>query len=43
MHIASMHDYNHYLHEVIADIPGIVGIETSIVIGEIKRSRTLAL
>ncbi len=43
MHIASMRDYNHYLHEVIADIPGIVGIETSIVIGQIKRSRTLAL
>ncbi len=43
MHIANMNDYNRYLHEVIADIPGIVGIETSIVIGQIKRSRTLAL
>ena len=42
MHITSMRDYNHYLHEVIADIPGIIGIETSIVIGEIKRSRSLA-
>ncbi len=43
MHIANMHDYNYYLHEVIADIPGIVGIETSIVIGQIKRSQVFAL
>lgn len=42
-HIASMRDYNRYLHEIIADIPGIVGIETSIVIGRIKQSRTLPL
>lgn len=43
MHVSSMQDYNRYLHEVIADVPGIVGIETNIVIGRIKRSRTLAL
>ncbi len=43
MHLASINDYNRYLREVIADIPGIIGIETSVVIGEVKNSKVLAL
>ncbi len=43
MHLASINDYNRYLREVIADIPGIIGIETSVVIGEVKNNRVLAL
>ncbi len=43
MHLASINDYNRYLREVIANIPGIIGIETSVVIGEVKNNRVLAL
>ncbi len=43
MHLAGINDYNRYLREVIADIPGIIGIETSVVIGEVKNSKVLAL
>jgi len=43
MHLAGINDYNRYLREVIADIPGIIGIETSVVIGEVKNNKVLAL
>ncbi len=43
MHLSGINDYNRYLREVIADIPGIIGIETSVVIGEVKNSKVLAL
>ena len=39
MHTASMQDYNLYLRNVVAKIPGIVSIQTSVVIGNIKRAR----
>ena len=40
MHTASMQDYNLYLRNVVAKIPGIVSIQTSVVIGNIKRARS---
>lgn len=43
MHLPGISDYNHYLREVIADIPGIIGIETSVIIGEVKNTKVLAL
>ena len=43
LHLESMEDYNHYLHVVLADVPGIAGIETSIVIGNVKQTHALAL
>ncbi len=43
MHLAGINDYNRYLREVIADIPGIIGIETSVMIGEVKNNKVLEL
>ena len=40
LHLPAMEDYNHYLHTVLADVPGIAGIETSIVIGNVKHIKT---
>ncbi len=42
MHTASMQDYNLYLRNVVAKIPGIVSIQTSVVIGNIKRARSFS-
>ena len=43
LHLQSMEDYNRYLHAVLADVPGIAGIETSIVIGNVKQTHELGL
>jgi len=43
MHLSGISDYNRYLREVIANIPGIIGIETSVVIGEVKNEKVLVL
>lgn len=40
---ANMKAYNRYLREVLAELPGVRGIETSVVIGEIKNSPGLPL
>ncbi|MCP4318708.1 MAG: Lrp/AsnC family transcriptional regulator [Hyphomicrobiales bacterium] len=36
LRLAGMKDYNRYLREVLAELPGVSGIETSIVIGKVK-------
>ncbi|WP_136658170.1 Lrp/AsnC family transcriptional regulator [Nitratireductor sp. XY-223] len=36
LRLAGMKDYNRYLRDVLAELPGISGIETSIVIGKVK-------
>ena len=40
---ANMKAYNRYLREVLAELPGVRGIETSVVIGQIKNSPGLPL
>ena len=34
--LSGMRDYNEYLRNVLAELPGIFGIETSVVIGQVK-------
>ncbi|MFK5980650.1 MAG: Lrp/AsnC family transcriptional regulator [Rhizobiaceae bacterium] len=41
MRIPSMESYNSYLREILAELPGIFGIETSVVIGKVKDSPQL--
>ena len=36
MHVRDMKHYDHYVHEILSDIPGIFEIQTSIVISRIK-------
>lgn len=36
LRLAGMKDYNRYLREVLAELPGVSGIETSVVIGKVK-------
>ncbi len=38
-----MRDYNRYLREVLAEMPGVFGIETSVVIGPVKNTPHLPL
>ncbi|MEM6497305.1 MAG: Lrp/AsnC family transcriptional regulator [Pseudomonadota bacterium] len=41
--LPSMQDYNAYLRNVLAELPGVFGIETSVVIGEVKNTPHLPL
>ena len=41
--LPGMSDYNQYLREVLAELPGIFGIETSVIIGPVKDTPHLAL
>jgi len=41
--LASMTDYNVYLRDVLAELPGVFGIETSVVIGHVKDTPHLPL
>ena len=43
IHLQDMATYNQYLHSVIANVPGIAQIESSVVIGNIKSTHRLAL
>lgn len=43
LHLPSMSAYNRYLHTVIANVPGIAQIESSVVIGNIKSTHRLGL
>ena len=36
LRLAGMKDYNRYLREVLTELPGVSGIETSVVIGKVK-------
>ncbi|MGI9409754.1 MAG: Lrp/AsnC family transcriptional regulator [Hyphomicrobiaceae bacterium] len=40
---SNMKNYNHYLRNVLAELPGVFGIETSVVIGEVKNTPDLPL
>lgn len=41
--LPSMQDYNAYLRNVLAELPGVFGIETSVVIGQVKNTAHLPL
>ncbi len=41
LHLPDMSAYNRYLHTVIANVPGIAQIESSVVIGNIKSTHCL--
>ncbi|MEX0347174.1 MAG: Lrp/AsnC family transcriptional regulator [Rhizobiaceae bacterium] len=41
--LPGMKDYNRYLRDILAELPGVFGIETSVVIGEVKNTRHLPL
>lgn len=41
--LANMKAYNRYLRDVLAELPGVFGIETSVVIGEVKNSPNLPI
>ena len=41
--LTNMQDYNTYLRSVLAELPGVFGIETSVVIGEVKDTAQLPL
>ncbi len=43
LRLPGMKDYNRYLREVLAELPGIFGIETSVVIGQVKNTPLLPL
>lgn len=43
LRLPGMTDYNRYLREVLAELPGVFGIETSVVIGKVKNTPHLAL
>lgn len=38
LHLPNMTDYNSYLRSVLAELPGVFGIETSVVINEVQNS-----
>lgn len=41
LRVADMKAYNDYLHGVLAELPGVFGIETSVVISEVKAATQL--
>ena len=41
--LSGMRDYNDYLRNVLAELPGVFGIETSVVIGQVKDTPHLPL
>lgn len=41
--LPGMKDYNRYLRDILAELPGVFGIETSVVIGEVKNTPHLPL
>ena len=41
--LPNMQDYNAYLRHVLAELPGVFGIETSVVIGQVKNTPHLPL
>lgn len=41
--LPGMKDYNRYLREILAELPGVFGIETSVVIGQVKDTPHLPL
>jgi Lrp/AsnC family leucine-responsive transcriptional regulator len=41
--LSGMRDYNNYLRTVLAELPGVFGIETSVVIGQVKDTPHLPL
>lgn len=43
LRLPGMKDYNRYLREVLAELPGVFGIETSVVIGQVKNTSLLPL
>ena len=43
LRLPGMKDYNRYLREVLAELPGVFGIETSVVIGQVKDTPLLPL
>ena len=43
LRLPGMKDYNRYLREVLAELPGVFGIETSVVIGQVKNTPLLLL
>ncbi|MGI9520106.1 MAG: Lrp/AsnC family transcriptional regulator [Hyphomicrobiaceae bacterium] len=43
LRLPSMQDYNAYLRNVLAELPGVFGIETSVVIGQVKDTPHLPL
>ncbi len=43
LRLPDMKNYNLYLREILAELPGVFGIETSVVIGKVKESCALPL
>ena len=43
LRVPGMNDYNGYLRNILAELPGIFGIETSVVIGQVKNIQQLPL
>lgn len=41
--LPGIRDYNRYLREILAEMPGVSGIETSVVIGQVKNTPHLPL
>jgi Lrp/AsnC family leucine-responsive transcriptional regulator len=42
LRMPDMDSYNQYLRETLAELPGVFGIETSVVIGKVKHSELLS-
>ncbi len=43
LHLPSMEDYNSYLRNILAELPGVFGIETSVVISQVQNSLRLPM
>ena len=43
VHQPNMKSYNNYLRDVLAELPGVFGIETSVVIGQVKNIHGLPI
>ncbi len=43
LRLPDMKNYNQYLREILAELPGVFGIETSVVIGKVKETCALPL
>ena len=43
LRLPDMKNYNQYLREILAELPGVFGIETSVVIGKVKNTYALPL
>ena len=43
MRLPGMKEYNRFLRDVLAELPGVLGIETSVVIGQVKSTPHLPL